>query len=67
MLGNFNKAWYKQVKVESTDSENVLNEPLLLKKGEKNTFDCSDRSESEKKGKNIIIYVQYLFHFLKHT
>jgi len=54
MLGNFNKAWYKRVKVESTDNENILNKPLLLKKKGKNTFDYSD---SENKSINIIIYV----------
>jgi len=54
MLGNFNKAWYKRVEVESTDSENVLNDSLLLKKKKQNTY--LDSSDSDCEGINIIIY-----------
>lgn len=56
MLGNFNKAWYKRVEVESTDTENVLNDQFLFKKKKKNTFD-RDSSDSDNEGINIIIYV----------
>lgn len=43
--GNFNKAWYKRVEVESTDTENVLNDPFLSKK--KNIFDSSDSDNED--------------------
>ncbi|XP_022161905.1 uncharacterized protein LOC111027787 isoform X3 [Myzus persicae] len=47
--GNFNKAWYKRVEVESTDTENVLNDPFLSKK--KNIFDSSD---SDNEGSSML-------------
>ncbi|CAI6345073.1 unnamed protein product [Macrosiphum euphorbiae] len=54
---NFNKAWYKRVEVESTDSENILNDPLLLKKKKQNTLDSSD-SDDEDPGYTIIPNIQ---------
>jgi len=65
MLGNFNNAWYKRVEVESTDSENVLNDSLHLKKKKQNTYLGSSDSDCE--GINIIIYIQVLFGVLYHT
>ncbi|XP_050059764.1 uncharacterized protein LOC114132292 [Aphis gossypii] len=55
--GNFNKAWHKRVEVESTDSENILNDPLLLKKKKQNILDSSD-SDNEDTGYTIIPNIQ---------
>lgn len=54
-LGNFNKAWYKRVEVESTNSENILNDLFFLKKKKENTY--LDSSGSDCEGINIIIYI----------
>jgi hypothetical protein len=43
--------------MESTDGENVQNDPFLLKKNKRNTIDSSESSDSDNEGINIIIYV----------
>lgn len=56
-IGNFRKAWYERIEIESTDNESISNEHHPFKKNKRSK--TVDTSDSENEGKYLYFLSNY--------